>query len=182
MAIYYPSGCDPVIPAHFCDECGQLELGRVRSVGLIRDDFTFTDPSDPTEWQTGITAGKIIVIPETNGSYDGGVPKEGQSFGDQIFRNTSYTHTAQFRDPNWKENYNFWNSIVYSRSYSLAMRTETQIVLSGVTVNFEVKQEIPEDITTEIVWAITSKWQNQALAKAYDTPPGIFDRCFAVTP
>lgn len=180
MGLYYPSGCDPVLQDHFCDECGQLELGRVRSVAFIKNSFTFVNPSSAAEWQAGIASKDIIIIPQTNGSFDGGAPKEGASFGDQVFRTISYIYTLQFRDPNWKENRAFWNSITYSRSYSVAIRTETQILLSNSPVNFEVKTPVADDITSEVVWDITCKWQSQALPTIFDAPATIFDRCFAI--
>ena len=80
---YYPSGCETSIPRHYCNPCETPEHGRVRSVAFIASDFEFTDPSDPTEWQQGIDDEKIIIIAETNGSFDGGSEVETPGYGDQ---------------------------------------------------------------------------------------------------
>lgn len=178
--IYYPpTDCDDAAE-HFCNVCDQIELGRVRGVAFIKKTFTFTNPSSAAEWTAGILSGDIIVIPETTGTYDGGTPKEGTAFGDQEFRTTGYSYTLQFKDPNYKQNRDFYNSIQYSRNYNMAFRTETQIHLSNKPVSISVQDPVTEDLNAEVTWNVTAKWASQSLMTIEDMPLGIFDRCAAV--
>jgi hypothetical protein len=101
MAVYYPSDCEVEIPDHICDPCETREKGRIGSTAFIKTSFEFTDPSDPTEWQTGINAGDIIIIPEVLGSFDGGTEVEGAGYGRQSTSLLGYNFTANFKDPNY---------------------------------------------------------------------------------
>ena len=51
----YGTGCLS-LSAFQCEPCAPIEHGRIRGVALIHKSFAFTDPTDPTEWATGITA------------------------------------------------------------------------------------------------------------------------------
>ena len=75
MSVYYPSGCgaSQTIPTYSCSDCPEYEYGRIRSVFFYKNDFSFTDPTNSTEWDTGLANEDIIVIWETQGSYDGGL-------------------------------------------------------------------------------------------------------------
>lgn len=178
---YYPqAGCEQAVLEHFCDDCGKIEGARVRSVAFIHESFTFTNKEDPTEWMAGILAKKILVINKTQGSFDGGSPKEAPGFGDQLVRTIGSDYVLQFKDPNYKENRVFYNELKRSRSYSVAFRTETQTHYSNVAVNVEVKNPIADDLNADVLWDVTSKWSSQELTEILDTPLGIFERCIAI--
>src|SRR6187549_2052815 len=125
MSAYYPTGCDALIPDHFCDPCETIEQGRIRSAAFIKDTFAFSDPTNPTEWTTGINAGDIIIIPQTKGTFDGGAEVESPGYGDQSTRLTGYNFQLQYQDPNYRQNCNFYNTLKNSRAYKVAYRTET---------------------------------------------------------
>lgn len=180
MAIYYPSGCDVLVPDHLCDPCEAKEKGRVRSVAFIKNTFSFSDPSNPTEWQTGINAGDIIIIPEVLGSFDGGAEVESPGYGDQSTNLTGYNFTSGFKDPNYKLNGTFYNTIKNSRAYRYAFRTQTQIHLTDNIVSVIPKNPMTENLTDDVVWDVAVKWADADLPEPYDTPPGIFDACFEV--
>jgi hypothetical protein len=178
-AIYYP-GCSDPVPDHFCNECEPREHARVRSVAFVRKDFHFIDPSSPTEWQTGIDNKKIIVIPQTNGTFDGGSEVEGPGYGDQQSSLNGYNFQAVYNDPNYKFNADFYNSIKNSRNWKLAYRTETQTHLTENTVSIIPKNPVVEDLTGEVVWNVTVKWSDDDLPVPFETPTGIFE-CFDYT-
>jgi hypothetical protein len=179
MAIYYPSGCDTLVGEHLCDPCEAKEKGRVRSVAFIKSTFAFSDPSSPTEWQTGINAGDIIVIPQVLGSFDGGSEVESAGYGDQSTNLTGFNFTSNFKDPNYKNNATFYNALKYSRDYVYAFRTETQTHISDNTVSVIPKNPMTENLTDDVVWDVTVKWAGPDLPAPQDTPPGIFE-CFSV--
>src|ERR1044072_3310361 len=156
-AIYYPSGCAEDIPDHYCNDCEVTEKARIRSVAFIANDFHFINPSSPTEWDAGIANKKIIIIPKTNGTFDGGAEVEGPGYGDQQTKLNGYKFQAVYNDPNYKNNADFYNALKNSRNYRFAYRTETQTHLTEVTVQAIPKNPVVEDLTGEVVWNVTVK-------------------------
>lgn len=175
--IYYPAGCETEVPDHLCNECEEIEHARVRSVAFINKSFVFNDPTSPVEWQAGIAAKDIIIIPEVLGSYNGGDPQEGTGYGDQASRFTGYNHELLFKDPNYALNGGFYNAIKYSRQYKIAWRTETKTHISENPVSVLPKNPVTENLTDELVWDVTVRWSSGDLSEPFDTPPGIFE-CF----
>ncbi|MBA4168749.1 MAG: hypothetical protein H0X41_14585 [Chitinophagaceae bacterium] len=181
MAIYYPSGCEDAVPEHICDPCGKKEQGRVRSIAYIHSSVAFINPSSPVEWRAGILSGKIIIIPKVIGSYDGGAEVESAGYGDQSTELTGYNHSLNFKDPNYSTNADFYNALKRSRSYNIAWRTSSQTHISNGIVSAIPKNPVTEDLTSAVVWDVTNKWASEELSEPFDTPPGIFDECFAVS-
>jgi hypothetical protein len=181
MSIYYPQGCDADIPDHVCDPCEEIEQGRLRSVAFIRKTVAFTDPSNPVEWQTYFDNGDIILIPQTKGTFDGGAEVEAPGYGDQATRLTGYNFQAQFQDPNYKLNCNFYNSLKNSRDFKFAYRTSTQIHMVDTVVQAIPKNPVTDDINGEVVWDVLVKWSGKDLPCPFDVPPTIFDACVVNT-
>lgn len=175
--VYYPAGCEAEIGDHYCNDCEAPENGRIRSSAFIASDFAFTDPTNPTEWITGIQAKKIIIIPKTNGTFDGGAEIEGPGYGDQATKLTGYNFTAVFNDPNYALNADFYNAIKRSRNWKYAYRTSSKTHITETTVSVIPKNPVTDDITSEVVWNVTVKWSDDDLPVPFDTPAGIFT-CF----
>lgn len=182
MAIYYPSGCDTLVPDHLCDPCEAKEKGRIGSVAFVKTSFAFTDISNPVEWRTGLNAGDIIVIPEVLGTFDGGAEQETPGYGRQDTNLTGYKFTANYKDPNYKQNAVFYNALKRARNYKFAFVTETQIHISDNAVQVIPKNPVTEDLNSDVVYDVTVKWAGPDLPEPNDVPPGIFDECFSVAP
>lgn len=179
--VYYPSDSNcGVIPAYSCTPCNRPELGRVRSIAIVSSSFVFLDHSNSTEWDAGILSGDIEVIWETQGSFDGGVIQELPGFGDRAFSNGGITFTLTYKDPNLIKNVDFYNATKNVSDKRIIFRTETQIWDSGVPVTFQPKIDVQDDLLSQVLMAVTVKWQSQNLPVNYDTPSGIFDECYAV--
>lgn len=178
--VYYPSGCDTEVGEYFCSDCPTLEGGRVRGIAYIKNSFVFTDPTDPTEWQTGIQNKDIIIIPSVRGNFDGGSEVEGAGYGDQQTNLLGYNFVLNYFDPNYKENATFYNALKRSRNYYMAYRTETQVHFTDRTVSVVPKNPVAEDTTSVVEWNVAVKWANEDLPTPYDTPEGIFT-CFDYT-
>lgn len=181
MSVYYPSGCDAVIPQHYCDTCEVTEKGRVSSIAFVKNTFAFVDITDATEWQAGFASGDIILIPFTRGTFDGGAEVESPGYGRQQTRLTGYNFTLQYQDPNYRNNCNFYNAIKSARNYKVAYATETQIHLSDNVVSVIPKNPVQDDPTTEVVWDVLVKWAGTDLPCPFDLPEGIFDECVALS-
>lgn len=178
--IYYPGGCDSLIPDHYCNDCETPEKGRIGSSAFIKDSFEFTNPSNAQEWINGIENKDIIIIPRTNGSFDGGSEVETTGYGRQATTLSGYNFQAIFNDPNYKLNADFYNEIKRSRNYRYAYVTETLVHITDVPVSVVPKNPVQDDITSDVVWNVTVKWASKDLPVPYDVPPGIFE-CFDYT-
>lgn len=180
MAIYYPtSNCGGgTIPPYSCNPCPTYEYGRVRSIALIKNTFSFTDPTSSAEWTAGIAAGNIIVIWKTKGTYDGGATTELTGFGDVATINGNTLHTLTYEDPNYAENCDHYNAMRNSQDYYGAFRTSSQTHLTGAPVTLTPKNPVADDINAVTTWSVQMKWTNPDSPCPFTTPAGIFDRCY----
>lgn len=176
-SIYYPAGCDTEVGDHFCDECPVIENGRVRSVFFTKDTYDWDDITDDAEWLEAIANRDVIVIPAVNGSFDGGAEVEGPGYGNQATRLIGFDFTLNYKDPNYADNAPFYNAIKRSKNYRVVYRTATKIHESTNTVSVIPKAPITEDITSDVVWDVTVKWQDTDIPAPNDTPDDIFT-CF----
>jgi hypothetical protein len=175
--IYYPTSCDSAVPDHVCSNCDDIEHGRVRSIAFIKKSFSFTDPTNPAEWRNGITNKDIIIIPDVNGTFDGGSEQEADGYGDQQTKIVGYNFVLNYKDPSYKGNADFYNGIKKSLNYEVAYRTETQVHFSGATVEVVPKNPVTANTTDEVTWDVTVKWSAGDSPKPYDAPLGTF-QCF----
>lgn len=176
-SIYYPSGCDAVVGDHFCDPCEAPEHGKIRSVFFTKSTYTWDDIEDPAEWEQAIADRNVIVIPEVNGTFDGGAEVEGPGYGDQATKLVGYNFQSVYRDPNYAGNADFYNALKASRNFRYGYRTENKIHESTNTVSVIPKAPITEDLASEVVWEVTVKWQDSNIPAPHDTPADIFT-CF----
>lgn len=179
MAIYYPTNCaGGEIPNYSCSPCPEYEYGRVSSVAFIKNTFAFTDSTNSTQWSAGILSGDIIPIWQTQGSYDGGSTTELPGFGRNATINGNTTHILTFKDPNYKENCDFYNAMRNSSEYTLAFVTSSQVHFAGVPVTVTPKNPVADDINSIVVWEAQIKWTNPDSPCPVNKPAGIFDSCY----
>jgi len=172
--LYYGSNCG-ALNTHQCDPCAPFEAARIRSVAVIHKDWVFNDPTDPAEWQAGIDAGKIFVIPATSGEFDGGTAKTITGFGDTPEQNLTYNFKVTYRDPNYKGNNAFYDALKFSRDFRIGFRSD----IADKTAVWTPKAAIPDDLQGIIVWEVEVAWISKTLPAPVNTPAGIFE-CFTV--
>lgn len=176
--IYYAT-CTTAVPDHLVDACGEQELGRVRSVAYVRStylDALLVDPTDAALWETGILNKDIIIIPATQGSYDGGTPVEVPGYGSQEVALAGYRHVINYKDPDFKLNAEFYNGIKQTREWYIAINTSTQTMLfsQGVATIFP-KAPVQDDLNSEVVWDVEVRVSQPDIPVPFDTPPNIFE-------
>lgn len=177
IMLYYPTPCADDTLNHNCDPCEEDEHGRVRSVFFIHKSFTFVDATNPTEWTDGINAGLIIVIPKTNGSFDGGTPKEGPGYGDAVSAYIGSDFSLKFNDPNYVSNCTFYNRLKQSRNWKPGYCTENFAHISNKPGVVLPKNPVQDDLTSKVVWDVEVKWFDKDIACPTAIPEGIFDQC-----
>lgn len=178
-SIYYPT-CSEELQSHFCDPCDDGELGGVRSVFYYQDGvFALTNAPSKSEFDAGIAAGTVIIIPSTRGSYDGGSPTYDKGFGDTDQSYSSSTYKLTYIDPNYVKNRDFYNSLQSQTQWKIGWRSETQIHLSEKTVTAYGKDTHEEDVKTKVYWNVEVSWVSKIKPLIYDTPASVFE-CFQV--
>ena len=180
MSVYYPaSNCGGgAIPQYTCNPCPTYEYSRIRSIAYVKNTFSFTDPEDPTEWNTGLSNGEIFVLWATSGNYDGGQAVELVGFGDSEFVNGGISHVLTYKDPNTTANCDFYNAIKDSTDYTVWFRTSTKIWEAGAPVTITPKMPVADDLKAVLTYEVTLKWQNSNLPCPYEIPDGIFSECY----
>lgn len=167
----YAASCEDELSVHVDNPCPDREFGRVRSVALIAKDYLATilaNPTDPLKWQEGIAAGKITIISKTAGSFDPGDPKELKGYGDNKSSNGPREQTLTYFDPNYKQNYGFYNGITNVTNRVIAFRTYSLVHIADVTANIIAKDPVEDDLESEIVWNVTAKFTSINLPQIHD--------------
>lgn len=184
MAIYYP-GCDTdELPEHQCDPCNDFEKGRVRSSGFVTSAYKPTIDANPTltsAWTAGIESGDIIIIAEVIGSLDVPDPITGPGYGNNVETILGTDYTLSFRDPSYKSNCVFYNTLKrQTGKWHAIYRTGSQTHISNETTTIGIKAPITENLEDNLEWVVSAKWRGQDQPCPFDTPEGVFE-CFGIT-
>jgi hypothetical protein len=168
---YVAYNCDDDLPEHTCNPCDtDREFGRVRSVAMISKDYLATLLAAPTleaTWQAGIDAGKIVIIPNTSGSYAPGDPSQLRGYGDNKNSNGPREQTLNYFDPNLSENYQFYNAIGNVSQKVIAFRTSNIVHIADVTSSIVAGSPVEDDLESEVVWNVTAKWTSANLPQMH---------------
>jgi hypothetical protein len=109
-------------------------------------------PITAATWTAGIAAGNIIIIPMTAGSYDPGDPKELKGYGDNKSSYGTREMTLSWFDPNYVNNYGFYNSINGASDFVPAFRTSSLVHIFDTTATITAKDPVADDLESEVVW------------------------------
>lgn len=142
---------------YICNPCADVESGRVRSLCLIKKGEVLPNPLTKFDIEMMLAQGKIHVMPETSGVYDGGTPKMGAGYGDNKEMLLGADYSATIKDPNYILNRDFWQAIE-AQEWHVAFRTDTKLIVAYEDVTVTAKNAVEEAIDTPVVWAISLKW------------------------
>ena len=198
MPVFNP--CDGEILDPVCDPClTEVEHGRIRGAAYVHKSYLpdvtaaivaleaalaavpqvpldIANAKDALEdaWNAGIEDGVIYVIPETTGSFDGGAEVEGPGYGDRTSRFIGFNFTLNYKDPSFKPNTGFYNTISKSTGWHFLWRTETLTRISNNPVTIVHKSPVQEDLNSEVVWELTIKWTGKDQPVPYSEMVGFF--------
>lgn len=176
---YYPENCDSSLGNHVCSPCPDTEAGRIRHVAFINSTYTFTDYEDEAEWIAGIESGDIKVIPNVNGTFDGGTTNFGRGYGSVPKKKTGKLFKAPYFDPNLVGNDQFYNDLSNSIGWRIAIVGATIMRVSDNAVTIDAKDVVEEPIESEVVWNVEVEFSQQSNPLHYSIPAGVFE-CFAL--
>jgi len=177
MSIYYPS-CPDTITDPVCTPCPTKESGRIRGLAFKKDSFAFVDITDPTEWDNAIADGNVYVFPAVRGTFTQ-TEVEDSGFGDQDTTLIGYENVLEVVEPNYHDNYGFWNTIKNSREWIPIYVTETKMHVANDPAAIIPKQDVQDDLTSGVYWMATVKWKQEDLLQPQAKPGNVFDRCIA---
>lgn len=179
MAIYYGDDCDQNVVDPECSLCvDNPELAGIGQAALVHKSYYPTIAANPTSgavWLTGIQQGKVKVIPGIRGDFDGGSPVYGPGYGRRKQTLMGNDYKGNLYDPNYIDNAPFYNSILKTANWHVAVSTETQTHLSDNPVTFAPKNPMADDITKNMEWATEFSFFQNDLFMPFNTPDGIFD-------
>lgn len=174
---YYPTTCVTEVSQHSCDACPTDEHGRVRGVGFIHSSYYSTIAADPLNsslWTAGLDLGTsgIMNIPSTDGEMGEPAPATRAGFGDVSEKLLGFDFSVTFRDANFLENCDFYNSMNQSGGqYYFYYRTETQTFITDKPVTVIGKPQIENDDKSLVLWNVAVSWRSLNLPCNYTTIP-----------
>ena len=175
MSVYYPT-CADTITDPLCTDCPEVERGRVRGLAFKKSDFSFTDITDATEWDNAIADKNVYVFPAVHGTF-AQTEVEGTGFGDQEVTMDGYENVLEVFEPNYNQNWGFWNTIKNSRNWEAIYVTESKMHVASEICTVIPKQPVDDDLTARVVWAVTVKWKQEDLLEPQAKPGNVFDVC-----
>lgn len=156
-------GCGGGEAVHTCHDCpdGRVrEFARTRSGGWIKQEYLATLLAAPTllaTWTNGINAGHIIMVPKTSGSFDAGTPKELKGYGNQKFSYGPREMQLLLNDPDYAENYAFYNEIGSRTDLVPFYRTSNLVHIFDTVASIYAADPVADDLEEEVIWQVTNK-------------------------
>lgn len=166
---------------HQCDGCQDIELGRIRTLFLIKPGTQITIPLDLEEWTAAIEAGNIIAIPNVKGSSDGGSALTADGYGDKSERLLAWEYTLNVADPSYKLNSEFYQT-AEKQTWNVAYCTDTLLHYTDQEVTLKATDPIEDGTDSEVVWSLELKFRTKDKpVKTPKAPIASLLRCFEVT-
>ncbi len=186
MAGYeYSFGCGQDEAAHVCHDCpgGRVrEFGRARRGGFIKESYLATIKANPTDlaaWEYGVANGLITILPETSGEFDPGTPSELPGYGDRRISKGPRTMTLTLNDPDYFDNYHYYNEIANRTSEVPFYVTSSILHLFDKPASIHASDPVEDNLESEVVWQVTcevvsenlpSKHKVEAIKSIFDCP------------
>ncbi|MDB5199147.1 MAG: hypothetical protein JWO92_1110 [Chitinophagaceae bacterium] len=167
-------GCGDTDAVHVCHDCpdGRVrEFARTRSAGFIKKAALATVLAAPTTeatWTDGITAGDVIMCPETSGSFDPGTPKELKGFGNRKVSYGPRTMKLSFNDPDYAGNYAFYNEISGRTDLVPFYRTSSLVHIFDTEATVIASDPVADDLEEEIIWNVVCEVISQNLPTKHE--------------
>lgn len=161
---YGCAGGEATHTCHTCPEGRVREFARVRAAGFVTLAYLATLIAAPTvagTWTAGIAAGKIIMLPETSGTYDPGAPKELKGYGNRKSTYGPREQKLNINDPDYADNYHFYNEISDRTDLVPFFKTSSMIRIFDTVASIWAKDPVIDDLEEEVIWnvecTVTSK-------------------------
>lgn len=158
---YYGVCVDDIDP-HYEPGCDYVpEKARIRRGAWVHESVVaaiLVDPITAATWNTAITAGKVVIMPELSGNFDGGTPVMGPGFGDakEIYIGSNFK--ANIKDRVYKENWAHYRSMLGKTTWHFAYLTESLVHITDKPVTVAPKNPITDNIDDSVIWEADITW------------------------
>ena len=160
------------IGAHELVDCGLYPKGGISTIGLLECNKVITDYTSGTQWQTELTAGRLILMKNIKGEIPDPSPVEGENplaCGSETVLD-NFERTITWTDFNvTSANIDFYNSLNRRTYYVVAYHcdnSQVEVVLNKCT--FEVMLMTPKTNKEKRKFTAKAKWIAFDQAQLYD--------------
>lgn len=164
--------------------CATPKNNKITYIAIIGTNATITDYGDSSQWLSDLNAGRIVLIKDTKGNFDGGTPTLSPGYGEQLERTTGIKHKISAMVRYVSENWEFINNLnknIPNKGIAFVSGNGATKELNVVKVacNFSTKNPVTDDLSTEkesgieISWSSIDLPQPFAYPLAFDTLPPI---------
>lgn len=184
QSLYHPTDCNAVL-AYVNNSCPTTENGGIRNFILVDKyyqdtlvaalDAATTQQQHYAAWNTAKQAGKLIIVSNVLGDYDGSSPVESQGYGGASMRETGKEHVVTLDDVNAIGNSAFANSLPKANKWVLWFSSNRLIWNTKAPAGMSTTMPIDRDYNSEVKYVYTMKWSHPELPEPYWNPGELFD-------
>lgn len=157
---------------HNCQPCLESEHGRIRGLAFINTDYSFSDIENSIDWEIGINAKRIYIIPDITGTCENEAVYS-KRVGDLPQRLLYRNYTIAAESLNFLENCGFYNSLSAGLNYRVAYITESVLQISDNAITI-ISSDPIGDLLEDRVWKLNLSWWQYMVPKFYRIPSNIF--------
>lgn len=161
--------------------CGNYKVGGSSAVAIVEADYTVSDWTSASDWNTDITSGKIHLIEGIKAMLPEPSAVEGENpigAGPETLLD-SFNYEITWKDFNvTTSNNDFYNALNERRFYIVVLHDED----SEITVNTlydctaVVRSVTPEAVSEKRHYLVTVKFTGKDILPIYNAPTGVFNQ------
>jgi hypothetical protein len=185
LTSYHPGNCGQSL-AYLQQCCPRTEGGGIRHLLLVEKSYQPTlvaaldaagdnRQTQLAAWLQARLAGKLVVVPNVLGNYNGGDATESQGYGGAQSRTTGMEHTAVVDDVNVVGNRAFAHALMRQSNHVLWFATADLIWNTHVPCGAAVQMPVAREYTSELKYVYTFKWSSLQPPQHYWLPMALFD-------
>lgn len=175
--------CEDTLPDHTLNTCGDELLGGVKDAILLECDSQITDPSNATQVQAELDAGRATLVKNVSIELPAATPTLVDStVACSTQKVARYERTLNLIDGNVSDaNVDFYNEVFSTRSFGgiiLHECGEDEVTWIDEEIRFTGSRIIPNNNNEFQTFTGVGTWQtnpDRVDGNIYETPAGIFD-------
>lgn len=182
---YHPADCDTQL-GYVKQCCPETEKGGIRHFILVNKNYQNTllsaldaagtdKEKQHAAFMAAKLAGKMVVVPNVVGEYDGGSPTESQGYGGAQTRITGKEHTATIDDVNVVNNREFADALAKTQNWILWFVTGSLIWNTHEPCGGVANMPVGREYTSEVMYQYVFKWSSITNPQHYWAPDALFD-------
>lgn len=170
--------CDD-LGTHVPSDCNEVKLGGISAIIILHCDHQLTDPSDGTEVNAELTAGRATLIENIKSGLNARTPVEVESYvSGRPSRVVTYDNELTIVDANMTDNNrSFYDDAFNGQSFGgliLYEQDANQVTWMDASVSAQGSRIIPVDNNEAERFEGVFKWRTLSLGSIHSVPSGVF--------